>query len=452
MGGVPWLIVLMLQVAGGGVAADRVASGPSRGSLTPAPPDRLQTSEARQWRDRIDLKGHISILADALPRREATELRPQAGIETTARLSDAIRARFEGFAEALIADRDGRVTDAGVRVRDAWIEAAGKRADLRVGYGRVVWGRLDEIQPSDVINPLDTARFLFDGRASARLPVTFISSRLFLSETLNIQAVVVPRFSRGSFDQLDEPTSPFNLLRDVILPAGLTLSSGVIHHDEPRGVEALSGGARMSATAGRLDFSVAAYRGRDGFGPVSFEPDSLLTAPTPGMFVVGRLVERFPRFTMIAGDFETVRGDWALRGEAAVFVEKKLQTAQGTLVDGRVLDAGLGFDRRTGDYRVFGSVLVRREWSDDAPAVAKTNVSLVGSIEREFARERYLARVFAVVNPGDASAFVRGLLVSRLRDNTALELSAAAFAGTGDDTISRFRTRDFLLARVRVYW
>jgi hypothetical protein len=89
---------------------------------------------------------------------------------------------------------------------------------------------------------------------------------------------------------------------------------------------------------------------------------------------------------MIAGDFETVRGDWALRGEAAVFVEKKLQTAQGTLVDGRVLDAGLGFDRRTGDYRVFGSVLVRREWSDDAPALAKTNVSLVGSIEREFAR------------------------------------------------------------------
>jgi hypothetical protein len=47
---------------------------------------------------------------------------------------------------------------------------------------------------------------------------------------------------------------------------------------------------------------------------------------------------------------------------------------------------------------------------------------------------------------------VRGLLVSRLRDNTALELSAAAFAGTGDDTISRFRTRDFVLVRVRVYW
>ena len=64
-----------------------------------------------------------------------------------------------------------------------------------------------------------------------------------------------------------------------------------------------------SATAGRLDFSVSAYRGRDGFGPVWFEPDSLLTPPTPGLFVVGRLVERFPRFTMIAGDFETVRGD-----------------------------------------------------------------------------------------------------------------------------------------------
>jgi hypothetical protein len=416
-------------------------------NTTPGPP-------RPRWRDRLDLAGHLTLLADALPRRDVTEARPQAGVEATAHLSESMRAKFEGFAEALVADRDGRVTDAGVRVRDAWIEAAGTRADLRVGYGRVVWGRLDEIQPSDVINPLDTARFLFDGRASARLPVAFVSSRLFLSEKFNVQAVLVPRFRRGSFDQLDEPTSPFNLVRDLVLPAGVTLADAAIRRDEPRGFDGVSGGARMSATAGRLDFSVAAYRGRDAFGPVSFEPDLPLAAPAPGVFVAGRLVERFPRFTMIAGDFETVRGDWAFRGEAAVFVEKTLQTPQGAPVDGRVFDAGLGFDRRTGDYRVFGSILVRREWSDEVPARALTgtNVSLVGSIEREFARARYLARVFAVVNPGDASAFVRGLLVSRLRDNTALELSGAAFTGTGDDTISRFRTRDFVLARVRVHW
>jgi len=449
MGVVSWLIGVGLQV----VASAGVPPGSAAASADAGPAQALQepVSPAAQGRDRFDIGGHISLLADTLPKREVTEFRGEAGIEATARLSGAVRVRFEGFAEALVADRPGRVTDTGLRVRDAWIEAAGKRADLRAGYGRIIWGRLDEIQPSDVINPLDTARFLFDGRASARLPVAFISGRLFFTETFNVQAVVVPRFRRGSFDQLDESTSPFNLVRDAVVPPGVTLSDVSVRREEPRGREAVSGGFRMSATAGRLDLSVAAYEGHEGFGLVLFEPDSPLGPPAPSP-VVGRLVERFPRFRMIAGDFETVHGGWAFRGEAALFVKKKLQTAEGTLVNGRVLDAGLGFDRRTGDYRVFGSVLLRREWSDEAPAVAKTNVSLVGSIEREFARERYLARVFAVVNPGDASAFVRGLLVSRLRDNTALELSAAAFAGTGDDTISRFRTRDFVLARLRVYW
>ena len=45
---------------------------------------------------------------------------------------------------------------------------------------------------------------------------------------------------------------------------------------------------------------------------------------------------------MISGDFETVTGEWAWRGEAAMFVEKTLQGAAGTPVKGRAFDAGVG--------------------------------------------------------------------------------------------------------------
>ena len=165
--------------------------------------------------------------------------------------------------------------------------------------------------------------------------------------------------------------------------------------------------------------------------------------------MVGSLVERFPRFTMLSGDFESVSGDWAWRGEAAVFVEKTLQGAAGTAVKGRAFDAGAGVDRRTGDFRIFASAILHRQWSIEDPSVTRTDVSLVGSIERQFDRDRYLARAFAVINPGDGSGFVRGLLVMRLRDNVAVEGSAAAFIGDGDDTLARFKTRDFMLIRVR---
>jgi hypothetical protein len=200
---------------------------------------------------------------------------------------------------------------------------------------------------------------------------------------------------------------------------------------------------------GRFDVAGSVYRGFDTFGIFSFEPEP---ADSPGPAVVGTLVERYPRFTMLAADFETVTGDWAWRGEVAAFVDKRL--AAGTSpdgVDGQAFEAGFGLDRRAGTYRVFGSIVARREWSGHDPAVNRTHVNLVGSIERSFGRDRYRARGFAVVNPGDGAAFVRGVFSWSVRDNVALEASAAAFLGTSDDALGRFQERDFLFGRLR-YW
>ena len=51
---------------------------------------------------------------------------------------------------------------ASARLREGWVELAGEYADVRAGVGRISWGRLDEVQPSDVINPLDVAKGLID--------------------------------------------------------------------------------------------------------------------------------------------------------------------------------------------------------------------------------------------------------------------------------------------------
>ena len=424
-----WLLAWML--VGAAAAQGQVPVAPSHVSTAPE--------------KRFEIGGQLSMLADVLPRRDVSEIRPQADVELTFRPSSLVRLRFDAFAEGLLADRNGRVTDGVVRAREAWIELAGTKGDLRAGFGRVVWGRLDEIQPSDVINPLDTARYLFDGRSAARLPVTLVRGRWFASEDVIIEGVLAPVFRRATFDELDEPTSPFNLLNDLVLPTGIVVSSRVREEPETRWSN-VSGGGRVSGTIGRIDIAGGVFRGFEGFGLLSFEPD-LSQIPSPA--VVGTLVERFPRFTMLSGDFESVTGDWAWRGEAAVFIEKTLQGAAGTAVKGRAFDAGAGVDRRTGDFRIFASAVLHRQWSIEDPSVERTDLSLVGSIERQFDRDRYLARVFAVINPGDASGFVRGLLVARVRDNVAVEGSAAAFIGDGDDTLARFKTRDFMLIRIR---
>ena len=100
------------------------------------------------------------------------------------------------------------------RPHEAYADLRAGSIDLRAGLSNVVWGRLDEVQPSDVINPLDISRYLFEGRNEARLPVPLVRARWVSSETLTVEGVWVPLFRRARFDFLDEDSSPFNLLTD----------------------------------------------------------------------------------------------------------------------------------------------------------------------------------------------------------------------------------------------
>jgi hypothetical protein len=311
----------------------------------------------------------------------------------------------------------------------------------------LVWGRLDEVMPSDVINPIDTATFFLEGRTAARLPVAFMRTRAFLPGDTTVEAVVALPGRRGRFDRLDEETSPFNLTRDLVLPAGVPAS--VIRRESiPASWGNLQGGVRVSTTAGRVDMSVSVWRGFEGFGLLSFVPFTLPTGSGPTPSVVGQLVESYPRLTMIAADAETVRGGWAIRGEVAGFVDKTLDGTLGP-IKGKAIDAGVGVDRAAGDFHVFGSLVWHREWSATSSSYTRDHLNVIASLDRRFSRERYLVRVFGVANPEDRSGFVRGLASWSVRDNLTLEGSGGAFIGQGTDTIGKFSDRDFVSVRMR---
>jgi hypothetical protein len=386
----------------------------------------------------VDIRGEVGATGLLMPGRDASELRGEAGLELTADMTPWLRLKLDGVVEGLVADRNMRVEDAVVRAREVWAEVRADSFDVRAGYGRLVWGRLDEVQPSDVLNPIDTSRYFLEGRAEARLPVAFVRGRVYLPGRVTVEALASLPGRRGRYDQLDEPSSPFNLVNDLVLPA---IVDRRVQRVEPAStLRNVQGGARISATFGRVDTSVSAYRGFESFGVLSIEPGAELAA----------LVERFPRFTMMAADAETVVGSWAIRAEAAVFPDRYVMTPAGS-VRGRLFEAGVGTDRAAGDYHFFASVVWRRDWTREGPRTTNNDVSIIGSVERRFLRDVVQIRTFGVVNPVDGSAFGRVLLSWSVRDNVMVEGSAGVFAGddAGIDTLSRFRNRDFLFARVR---
>jgi hypothetical protein len=125
--------------------------------------------------------------------------------------------------------------------------------------------------------------------------------------------------------------------------------------------------------------------------------------------------------------------------------------------DGHSFDAGGGVDRKAGEYRVSAQLLLHHESYDNAPLPlalpsSRTDVSLIGSADRTFARQRYSARLFGVYNPSSDAGFVRGIMTATLKDNLALEGSIGWFAGSGTDTIGRFSQSDFGYVRLKYFF
>jgi hypothetical protein len=378
--------------------------------------------------------GHLSVLLDVVPdvseedgTQAVAELRTRFFVERRQDLGEHFLVNLAGYVDALAADRvaggSGTTTAAIARPSDLYAEFRTSRFDVRAGFSRIVWGRLDEFQPTDVINPIDLTRFLLEGRTEARLPIALVRGRVFLPGSSALEAIVAPVFRTSTFDQLDEATSPFNLVQGPARERA---------EPETRWSN-LQGGGRFTSTVGRVDWAIAAYRGFRSFPVVIASADGLR--------------DTFPRFTMVGGDFETTRGPWGFRGEAAAYLEDDVQDPVSLrAVSGRSVEGGVGLDRRANDYRIAANVLVTHRPFEG------TDLSLVGSTERTFVRDTRRLTAFGVYDPGDSTGFVRVIGAVSPRDNVWIEGSGGLFAGSSLDTFGRLTRRDFLYARLKVFF
>ena len=355
-----------------------------------------------------------------------------------------LHLKASGYGELLARGRVEDGSASNLRLHETYVEIRGDFVEIRAGYSNVVWGVLDEIQPNDVVNPIDVSWFFFEGRGKARLPIPLVRTRLFLPAGIDIEVVAVPFHEEGVFDQLNEETSPFNISGEEI-PVDLP----IVDDPPPKTLREAEWGGRISRTVGRVDIGLYAYRGREDF-PVYTIP--ALSHPTfpPDLRIVGH----YPRFTLFGAGIETVIGKWGLRSEGTYLPEDSFQHPVGyEIVEGRSYQIGVGFDRTVrDDYLLDASAVYQRRIAEDDFIESARELSLVGGIERSFRHDLDKIRLFTVYNPIEGTVFLRLGGSRNVHRNLWLDLSSGIFIGDGNDLVGRFETADFVFLRGTYYF
>ena len=245
---------------------------------------------------------------------------------------------------------------------------------------------------------------------------------------MSLEAVLVPWARGGTFDQLDQPTSPF-------APTGL---GELPRADLPVTPANMEGGFRLRFTTSGFDWGISAYRDIVDFDRYGISPAGL-TATRPARVMVG-------------GDVETVRGDWVLRGEGAFFLDDPLQ-AEGApvVVTSWSFQGGFGADRRVGENVLFLNALYRMI-PEDPLLDGEDEISLVGGVTRDLASGTQNLRLFGLWNARAGSAFARAIWSVELVENLRFELGGGAFLGDDRGFLGLIADSDFVVARLRLYF
>lgn len=343
-------------------------------------------------------------------------------------LSSRNRVRLEMFAEnetgiAFVSMNamENNVLDSqsGVDLREAYLEYASDRWDMRIGRQIVVWGKADGVQITDMVSPMDYTEFLARDYDDIRIPVNAFKLR-YLREKVTFEGIWLPTFQSAILPEAGNPWAVesdfpenFEVIDDDPLEPECTLKSSEI-------------GGKISFYLPGIDLSFSGLYTWDKF-PVYH----VLEATDSRM----RIRKEYHRLTFIGGAFSIPQNAFVFRGETAFFTGKRIKTdaLPGNLVKRNLWKWLVGVDWYPGSDWTLSAQLTDtfildydRTMTDDAHTMFST-----WNISRKFLRETVTLSTFAYVGMNHGDLFDRTSMEYALTD--ALHFSAGIDWFLGDE-------------------
>ncbi|HON38165.1 MAG TPA: hypothetical protein P5047_08500 [Desulfomonilia bacterium] len=297
--------------------------------------------------------GAVYALKDKSPDEDPTT---ELGLEFRAEVSDLSAIRI--FLQAV---DDGTVIDPGrgllfnefnriyqdknpyVDVDEAYVDLYSSNADLRIGIQKFAWGRLDEINPTDNLNPEDFRQGIVANELERKIGVPAVKVNAY-SDVANVELAWIPWFVPYRLPTPEERWFPGVLKALAFIDTGMAAGAIPVtaRHEEidipAFNLDNSQAGIRVSKYVGGWDLSLSYFRGYDPTPLTEAVSDLTVELQDPLALDYDLSLDltyepSLHRIQVFGFDFATTVSSFTIRGEFAYFKDKfynrKLQSVLG---------------------------------------------------------------------------------------------------------------------------
>lgn len=331
-----------------------------------------------------------------------------------------------------------------------WLRYRAPDWRLTVGTQRVLWGRVDEIPPTDRLSRKDFTRFALDEMVDRRR--THPAVRLELHQgDWDIDMLLVPLFREAELPDRDSIWHPVDRERGRLFglpedPALVPVIRQAAIDDDVSGDG--GGGVRVSRSAAGLDYAFTLQRARHS-QPYYRLDDTTRSALQTGAPPAGQatLHAEHPRSWVVGADLATELGAWTLRAEAAWLSDVPVTRANDLrfrTVEG--FDWVVGVEGFPGDRDFRATLQLAGQHLHDAGGVldAREAYYLTGELENPFWDHQWRGRVRFSAGLDRRDAYINPELAWVANEPHELYLGVHWLDG-GDDTAAGFYRDNRLL-------
>ncbi len=201
-----------------------------------------------------------------------------------------------------------------------YLRYRGEQTRFTIGTQRILWGRVDEIPPTDRLSTKDLTRFGLDDHADRRRANPAIRAEYFRGPW-HVDLVLLPLFREAELPDRDSLWHPVDRNRGRLLglPVQPELSPIIQEARLDDDVSGSGGGGVRLARSGRgVDFAATVQRARHSEPYYRFDDETrqaILAGGPPSDQPVLEAVH--PRTWVVGGDAAFAVGAWTWRAEAA---------------------------------------------------------------------------------------------------------------------------------------